>query len=296
MADPNSLNGTLGHTPVPDSGISSDTRGLEEHIVEGQALFEATSSECEVTSAQIQPGAATLNSGHAEAMPEPIAVARSEVARSGTPCPWALFLPHADANSGTEVSPSRLEKTDEEMEHKETLMWLERFCTVGQGSRNWTTTQDFRVIDSDSISIDSISEPTYAYMLRTTPVVRDCDWHEFKNRYPDEEECCAIETLLSYRDLNAEMEFEQFERKTSEKQRSKARVTDLSADVVNQRLERVRINSTFILARLAKVTGERSWTRRPHTFLSPFTIFIHYHKDMEDEFRLLEQKFVSVWP
>lgn len=139
----------------------------------------------------------------------------------------------------------------------------------------------------------------YTFMYQTRPMVRDCDWHEFKNRYPDEEGWYAIETLLSSRDLDAEMAFEQFDRKSKDTQRSKPGATAAVApgnqsgfsDI--QRLERVRINSAFILAYLAKVTGENSWNRKPHTFLSPFKTFLHYHSKMEAEFRLLRQRYVS---
>lgn len=146
---------------------------------------------------------------------------------------------------------------------------------------------------------EAVAEPSDAHMYRTRPTIRDCDWHEFKNRYPDEGECCAIETLLSSRDLGAEIESEQVERKAEVRQRSKPRTTAAKTpqlqfeDISNQRLERIRINSAFILAYLAKVTGERLWERKPHSFLHPFKIFIHYHSKMVDEFNILQQKFVS---
>lgn len=140
-------------------------------------------------------------------------------------------------------------------------------------------------------------------MCRTRPIVRYCDWHEFKNRYPDEDGYCAIEALVASRDLAAEIRFEQIDRKDKEKRRSTPRSigTDIQTqsedigpgDVSDQRLERVRINSAFILGYLSKVTGERSWNRRSHTFLNPFKIFIQYHQKMKNEFELLKQKFVS---
>lgn len=96
--------------------------------------------------------------------------------------------------------------------------------------------------------------------------MRYCDCHEFKNRYPDEDGCCAIEVLLSFRDLGAEIRFEQVDRKAKRKQRSKSRSTDAklqaqpgelsSGGVSDQGLERVRISSAFMLWYLAKVTGE----------------------------------------
>lgn len=150
-----------------------------------------------------------------------------------------------------------------------------------------------------SESAEAVAESSDDHMYRTTPTIRDCDWHEFKNRYPDEGERCAIETLISSRDMGAEIEFEQVERKAEVKQRSKPRNRAATAtqpqpgDIGDQRLERVRINSAYILAYLAKVTGERSWERKPHSFLHPYKIFIHYHNKMADEFNVLRQKFVS---
>lgn len=141
-------------------------------------------------------------------------------------------------------------------------------------------------------------------MYRTKPVVRYCDWHEFKNRYPDEDGYCAIETLLASRDLSAEIRLEQIDRKAKEKQRSKPRSISAeiqaqpgdisSGGVGDERLERVRINSAFILGYLSKVTGQGSWNRKPHTFLSPFKILIRHQQKMEDEFRVLKEKFVSI--
>ncbi|KAK7731832.1 hypothetical protein SLS63_005127 [Diaporthe eres] len=137
----------------------------------------------------------------------------------------------------------------------------------------------------------------YNFMFQTRPMVRNCDWHEFKNRYQDEEGWYAVDALLSSRDLEAEMAFEQLDRKSKDTQRNKPGVTAAvtsetqSGSIDIQRLARVRINSAFILAYLAKVTGENSWSRKPHTFLTPFKTFLHYHSKMMDEFAILQQKY-----
>lgn len=156
-----------------------------------------------------------------------------------------------------------------------------------------------KVAAAEAVKATEETADAYAFMFETRPVVRDCDWHEFKNRYPDEQGWCAIDALLSSRDLDAEMAFEQLDRKSKDKQRSKPRTTAVvtpeiqSGHIDIPRLERVRINSAFILAYLAKATGEHSWNRKPHTFISPFKTFIHYHSKMEDEFRVLQQRYVS---
>lgn len=190
-------------------------------------------------------------------------------------------------------------------EHDEALSWLENLSRLASSIKNKTDNVPAKVFVPEASDITesvTVTEPPDAYMFRTKPTVRDCDWHEFKNRYPDEGDCCAIETLLSSRDLDAEIQLEQLDRKTEEKQRSKPRVTAAEipqpqsqpGDIGDQRLERVRINSAFILAYLAKVTGERSLNRKPQTYLSPFKIFIHYHDKMEAEFHFLQRKFVSL--
>lgn len=155
-----------------------------------------------------------------------------------------------------------------------------------------------KVSASKATEVTDKTTDAYNFMFQTRPMVRDCDWHEFKNKYQDEEGWYSIETLLSSRDLDAEMSFEQLDRKSKDTQRSKPRVIeatseDQSGSIDIQRLDRVRINSAFILAYLAKVTGEQSWSRKPHTFLTPFKIFLHYHSKMEDEFGLLQQRYVS---
>lgn len=162
-----------------------------------------------------------------------------------------------------------------------------------------------RATDEAPKAADGISkgppEPPDAYMFRAKPAVRDCDWHEFKNRYPDEDNICAIETLLSSRDLEADMEFEQIDRKAEVKQRSHPKLPDSGIqqpqtepeEISDTRYERVRINSAYILAYLAKVTGERTWSRRPHSFLAPFPIFIHHHPKMQEDFRNLRERYVS---
>lgn len=184
------------------------------------------------------------------------------------------------------------------------MSWLEELKkAVSPDEAKASNREDDTVKAVEPPATEAVAEAPDAFMSRTEPVVRYCDWHEFKNRYPDEDDCCAIEVLLSSRDLGAEIRFEQVDRKAKEKQRSKPRSTDAelqaqpgelsSGGVSDQRLERVRINSAFVLWYLAKVTGESSWKRKPHTFLNPFKIFIRYHPKMEAEFKILKQKFVS---
>ncbi|KAJ4252401.1 hypothetical protein NW762_010999 [Fusarium torreyae] len=141
---------------------------------------------------------------------------------------------------------------------------------------------------------EQVAEPT-----RTEPKVRDCNWEQFKNRFSNDDCTYAIEALLSGHDLDVEMEEEQLTRlspdereRFTESRRSKpSRRAEAAKELGKQRIERVRINSSAVLALLRKVTGETSWSGKPHTFLRPFKIFIHFHDKMEEEFSKLQAKF-----
>lgn len=134
-------------------------------------------------------------------------------------------------------------------------------------------------------------------MLQTKPVVRDCNWEQFKNRYPDEMEIFAIEALLAQEDLPDQIEADQLKRVTPEQRkafepaRRKPRQPRGRKRVGTTPIERVRINSSIILGYLSKVTGEGPWVEKPHTFLAPFNLFIHFQEKMEDELSMLEKAF-----
>lgn len=145
--------------------------------------------------------------------------------------------------------------------------------------------------DESSQPKAGVTEAPDAYMFRTIPEVRDCNWQQFKNRFPDEKGIYAIEALLGSRSLDAEMEFEQLKRLTPQKELEVLAARKKSSqpqhrDFGPRRLERVRINSAFVLAILAKVTGEK-WVEKPHTFLRPFKTLVHYHNKMEAVYREL---------
>lgn len=134
-------------------------------------------------------------------------------------------------------------------------------------------------------------------MLQMEPDVRECNWEHFKNRYSELESRYAIETLVASDDLAGEMEAEQLIRIPPAKRRpftlsprKPVRQTQ-TGKTKDQRLERVRINSAIVLAYLAKVTGQSTWSKKPHTFLKPFKVLVHFHDKMEQEFRELEKKF-----
>lgn len=124
--------------------------------------------------------------------------------------------------------------------------------------------------------------------------VRDCNWEQFKNRYSPEECNYAIETLLAGEDLEGEMEKEQFRRAPRDKRNDfaykKPRRRKGDRKIETERIERVRINSVAILKFLEKITGEKTWSSKPLTFLRPFRILIHFHDKMEEEFAKMQQR------
>ncbi|KAI1173932.1 hypothetical protein F4777DRAFT_417633 [Nemania sp. FL0916] len=134
-------------------------------------------------------------------------------------------------------------------------------------------------------------------MLQAIPLVRECNWEQFKNRYPDETEIFAIELLLGQDDLAEQIEADQLkrlkpeQRKAFEPTRRKSRQLRGRRKTENTPIERVRINSATILGYLSKVTGEGPWVEKPHTFLAPFNLLIHFHDKMEEEMRGLEAIF-----
>lgn len=136
-------------------------------------------------------------------------------------------------------------------------------------------------------------------VIKTEPKVRDCNWESFKNRYSRDHCTFAIEILLAGDDLDDEMEQEQLKRmppdrkKEIEENRQKPVKRPQTDKKAEKRIERVRINSENILAFLGKVTGETSWAGKPHTFLRPFKILLHFHDQMENEFHKLQERFES---
>ncbi|KAI0553073.1 hypothetical protein F4679DRAFT_34399 [Xylaria curta] len=134
-------------------------------------------------------------------------------------------------------------------------------------------------------------------MLQTKPLVRECTWEQFKNRYPDETETFAIEALLAQDDLVEQIEADQLrrlkpeQRKAFESTRRKSRQPRGRRRVESTPIERVRVNSAIVLGYLSKVTGDGPWVEKPYTFLAPFNLFIHFNDKMEEELRVLEEVY-----
>ncbi|KAI1267280.1 P-loop containing nucleoside triphosphate hydrolase protein [Xylariaceae sp. FL1019] len=134
--------------------------------------------------------------------------------------------------------------------------------------------------------------------LESRPMVRDCNWEQFKNRF--ESVIPAIEVLLGHEDLNEQIEAEQLKRVDQDQRtgfdptRRKSVsvispiITRSTSSISSRRqevtpIDRVRINSPIILGYLSKVTGAGPWVGTPHTFLAPFRTLTHFHEQMEQE-------------
>lgn len=117
-------------------------------------------------------------------------------------------------------------------------------------------------LEKDNKELEGIAESSYDYMRHTRPEVRSGDWVSFNNRYASAGECCAIETLMSSVDMDGEMEAEQLRRLSPKLKKEKSHGLrepqwKLGHEMAGSKyLERVRINSTYVLACLAKVTGD----------------------------------------
>ncbi|TPX09358.1 uncharacterized protein E0L32_009402 [Thyridium curvatum] len=151
--------------------------------------------------------------------------------------------------------------------------------------------------EKEETSADT-SESKERHMVQTKPEVRHCSWDQFKNRYSEDESNYAIETLLASDELDVEMEEEQLKRLPVDKRKP---FDQAPRKRINRRgqidnkdegriIERVRINSAVILALLAKVTGEVSWSSKPHTFLKPFKISIFFHSKVEEEVQAIKKR------
>ncbi|KAI3397116.1 hypothetical protein diail_11177 [Diaporthe ilicicola] len=165
--------------------------------------------------------------------------------------------------------------------------------------RMYSVEDDVKKTKDDSKKAkDKDAGAPHTYMSQTIPEVRACNWEQFKNRFPDEKGVSTIEVLLSSKNLDEEIEMEQLKRLTPEKKlevlRTRAKAKRFQQKGFGpRRLERVRINSAFVLAILAKITGEK-WADKPYTFLKPFKTFVHHHRKMEEEFEQLKAKFETV--
>ncbi|KAI6378727.1 hypothetical protein MCOR25_002148 [Pyricularia grisea] len=132
------------------------------------------------------------------------------------------------------------------------------------------------------------------FNLDAKPIVSFCDWKKFKNRFrctgePSDFVVDTVEVLLQTDDLEKMINTEEHRRMTKEmkkddmsrlllpplKFKTKTKTSELS-------FARIRINSSIVLAHLAKISGNTSWSMLlPMTFGHPFAFFTHHQKSMK---------------
>lgn len=114
-------------------------------------------------------------------------------------------------------------------------------------------------------------------MYATVPEVRDCTFEQFQTPFTH-----CIETLVPLGGMEEDGKSQQERNQGSSE---------------GPRLDRVRINSAHVIARLAQVTGQTEWqfaaAMQPLTFLRPFSIFVLFFEDMEQQLRALERKLLG---
>jgi len=168
-------------------------------------------------------------------------------------------------------------------------------------SRRVSTLEDKKGVEDNTAGQDSSEDVLAFRMLKTVPEVRYCNWQEFKNRLDSTEEEFVIEVLQVGDDFREQVRFEQLNRLSQGKRPPKNTLGQFQkvhkqvgglTETVAERMERVRINSATVLHFLSETSGQ-IWSRRPHTFLKPFKILIHFHEKMEEHFRNLEENFGS---
>lgn len=131
-----------------------------------------------------------------------------------------------------------------------------------------------------------------SFNLDTRPTVSFCSWKKFKNRHfrsigePCDFVVDTIEVLVNCDDLEEKIEAEQLRRMSKEKRKeymANPRLkVNTNTNTSELRYERIRINSSIVLAHLAKISGNTSWSMRwPMTFLHPFAFLTHHQKSIK---------------
>ena len=128
------------------------------------------------------------------------------------------------------------------------------------------------------------------------PKVRYCNYKQFVNRFPGEEDvACAIEVLEGGPHLKKEI-FDEWEARCAKDvegyddrgpDRPNARRTESNSDDVW--IHRVRIQSPKLLKLLGNVTNH-GWGTKPHTLLRPFRYMIHFQDKIKDRLAQLEKE------
>jgi len=147
----------------------------------------------------------------------------------------------------------------------------------------------------------------------TIPLVRECNFVEFKNRFKMKEGRYAVDVFMSGLLMHQEMQEEYRLRDRLFEQQAPApsvkivggndkslasvvKINNATNDLISQAQEggtwprRIRIQSPALLRILAKVNRE-TWSDRPRTYYRPFNSLIFHHQRVKEALKELEDKW-----
>lgn len=190
--------------------------------------------------------------------------------------------------------------------------------TASQQQSNGTVQMDTGADFDDAI----VEELASAFPLNPGPIVirpqvRKCDVAHFKNRFSDDEALYAVDVLESdSSEIGPQMQDELKFREKCLKRRTpkeKVRLANLKAaaaampapaapqgfhfaDSGRMVVLRIRIQSPAILRILSRIltSGEEQWTKKPRTFIRPFSALIFHHQAVKRELAGLQARWGSL--
>ncbi|KAK5652955.1 hypothetical protein OQA88_9434 [Cercophora sp. LCS_1] len=120
------------------------------------------------------------------------------------------------------------------------------------------------------------------------PGVRQCNWHEFKNRHPDTV-LFSVETLVAGPNLHLSVYDESVKRgmRGPPEECYEQLSSRMDASVASPKIHRIRIQSAAILHLLNTVSGDSWDITRSHTLFRPFGYLIYHQVKVKERFEVL---------
>ncbi|KAI4696786.1 uncharacterized protein J4E88_000964 [Alternaria novae-zelandiae] len=184
----------------------------------------------------------------------------------------------------------------------------EQAPTAKSDESNAKSSKDQKVATEVDADVITEGEPNgVVFSERVVPRVRNCNWEQFKNRDDGGEEVFALEVLITGDSFPRQVENEDARRaripgrkpevppdsdSDSEVPIPTAKRGLAHSEVRRGRwIHRVRINSKAVMKMLGKFSdADKSWEGKPHTFLQPFRLLLHFHEKMKKELQIIETK------
>lgn len=192
---------------------------------------------------------------------------------------------------------------------------FQRTLTAQRGS--WAPDARTEITEETGASTD-INSRDYMFLKAssTIPLVRECTFAEFKNRFTKKEGRYAVDVFNSGQLMHQEMQEEYrlrdrlFESKApaplmkivnDKTLASVVKNATATDDMIQQAQQtetwprRIRIQSPALLRILARVNRE-TWSDRPRTYYRPFNSIIHHHARVKEALEELESKWGACLP